>query len=60
MLLVAGLTQRFLLAWDLSVIVLIVWVLSRSGTDVPGDATQEPRRRESVRTMMPIQSPQGS
>jgi len=31
MLVVLGLTYRFLLAWDLSVIVLMVWILSRSG-----------------------------
>jgi len=34
MLFVFGHHQRFLLAWDLSMVVLIVWVLSRSGADV--------------------------
>lgn len=37
MLVVAGLTQRYLLAWDLSVVVLIVWVLSRSGAENAGE-----------------------
>jgi hypothetical protein len=38
MLMVAGLTQRYLLAWDLSVIVLIIWILRRSGAQSAAEA----------------------
>ncbi|OFW02333.1 MAG: hypothetical protein A3I61_19450 [Acidobacteria bacterium RIFCSPLOWO2_02_FULL_68_18] len=46
MLVVAGLTQRYLLAWDLSVVVLIIWVLRRSGADV--GATSPARERAAA------------